>query len=695
MTSSHRTKRRQPGMPPILRRLLVVLGGLGAFAVAIAAFVLFSPGRVDAAGEGGSPVERSASLLKASNPTAAKAAALDAVRAAPNSGQAHLALAQAMLALDDGVGAEGEIQRAVDMGFDAKFIPQYRAHALLLQGDPDRAIAEADKAIPQYRAYALRIRARALSQQGKYDDAQAALDEAMRITPQDAGLWTDLGRFRYATGDLRGAVQAAQQAVKLDAGNARALLLRGELVRSQYGLVASLPWFEAALKPDGYFHDALIEYAATLGDAGRTQDSLAATRRALEARPGSPKAFYLQAVIAARAGDDDLARDLLEKTGGALDDMPGMLLLGSTLDIEAGDYEQAIEKLNELVAVQPMNLTARKLLASALLRTDSARNAIDILRPVVARGDADSYSLTLAARGFERIGDRAAAAKLLDRAAYPATAESGAFSADDSVAVLDAPAAGQPGNPDTAVPLIRAMIAQGNKAGALAKAQALVRDNPGVPGAQLLFGDMLMLGDRFADAAAAYRLAADLRFDEPTMLRLVEALDRGGHRQDAANVLALFLSQNPIDVAALRLSGDWQLAAGDYDAAIDTFENLRARIGDGDAALNADLAMAYSGAGEDKIALDFGEAAYQLAPANPATADAYGWALYQSGDADGAVELLQKAVALAPRHAGLRWHLAQIYADLGRKPDAKVQAQAALADPRFTDRDAAQAMLAS
>jgi len=694
MTSSHRIKRRKPGMPPILRRLLVVLGGLGAFGVALTAFVMLSPGRVDAAGDS-DPIERSASLLKQSNPSAAKLAALDAVRTDPNRPQAHLALAQAMLALDDGIGAEGEIQRAVDTGFDAKLVPQYRAHALLLQGDTDRAIAEADKAIPLYRAYALRIRARALTLQGKYGDAQAALDEAMRITPRDAALWTDLGRFRYSTGDLRGAVQAAEQAVRLDAGNGRALLLRGELVRSQYGLVASLPWFEAALKRDPHLHDALIEYAATLGDAGRTEESLAATRRALEARPGSPQAFYLQAVIAARAGDDDLARSLLEKTGGALDDVPGVLLLGSTLDIEQGDYQQAIGKLQELVAVQPMNITARKLLATALLRTDSARNAIDILRPVVARGDADTYSLTLAARGFERIGDRASAARLLDRAAYPVTAESTAFSADDSVAVLDAPAAANPADPDTAVPLIRAMIAQGNQAGALARAQALVRANPGVPGAQLLFGDMLMLGNRYADAAAAYRLAADLRFDEPTMLRLVEALDRGGHRQDAANVLALFLSQNPVNVAALRLSGSWQLAAGDYDAAIDTLENLRARIGDGDAALNADLAMAYSGAGEDKIALDFGEAAYGLAPANPAVADAYGWALYRSGDADGALELLQKAVAQAPRHAGLRWHLAQIYADLGRKPDARAQAQAALADPRFTDRAAAQAMLAS
>jgi Flp pilus assembly protein TadD len=120
---------------------------------------------------------------------------------------------------------------------------------------------------------------------------------------------------------------------------------------------------------------------------------------------------------------------------------------------------------------------------------------------------------------------------------------------------------------------------------------------------------------------------------------------------------------------------------------------MRARIGDGDAALNADLATAYSGVDAFTAAEEFGEAAYALTPANPVIADAYGWALYKNGDTPAAVELLQKAVVLAPHHAGLRWHLAQIYADLGRKAEARAQARAALADARFTDRTAATAMV--
>ncbi|MDP5277813.1 tetratricopeptide repeat protein [Sphingomonas sp. DG1-23] len=692
MTSSRkrsRSTRRKPG----LRRLFVIVGALCAFALVIAAWFTLSPARLDpAAAE--AAVERSGKLLDAHNASAARAAALAAVRADPGNAQAHFTLARAMLALDDGVGAEAELQRAIDAGYKPKQVAHLRAHALLLQGEEEKALAEAGRADPANRAYALRIRARALAALGKWPEAFAAVDAAVRTAPRDADLWADAGRLKLEAGDVLGAIRASEQAVKLDAGNLDALVLRGEMVRSQFGLVAALPWFEAALKRDPEDFGALIEYAATLGDAGRTVESLAATRRALAARPGSAQALYLQAVIAARAGNADLARGLIGRAGSGLAQIPAALLLGGALDIEAMDYEQAMEKLKPLVANQPMNLAARKLLAVALLRTDSARNAIDLLRPVIERGDADSYSLTLAARGLERIGDRTAAAQLLDRAVWPARGDASAFSADDSTAVLAADADQRPGDPGAGVPLIRALIGQGDKAGALAEAQDLARRHPGAPAAHLIVGDTLMLTNRFADAASAYRSAADLRFDEPAMLRLVEALDRADRRADAANVLALFLSQNPVNAAALRLSGAWQLAAGDYEAAIATFELLRDRIGDGDAALNADLSVAYAGADEFDAAEDFGEAAYALAPGNPVIADAYGWALYRKGDTQAAVELLQKAVLLAPGHAGLRWHLAQVYADLGRKPEARAQAQAALADPRFTDRAAAAAMAA-
>lgn len=672
------------------------LAALAVLAVApLALFVATQPLRADSdAGGARLFLARSLSALDGGNYSAARRYARQAVGADPSWGLAHAILARTALTEGDGISAEGELDRASQVGFDMARGRQLLAHARLLQGDAAGALRIARTAGPRYWVYGLRVQAKALAAMGDPAAANAVLADAAARAPHDAATWADIGRFRLGIGDTVGAIDASARAVALDGDNLDALRLRAELVRGQYGLNAALPWFEAALKRDPYSYDVLVDYAATLGDAGRATDMLAATRRALAVRPGDARALYLLSVLAARAGSTDLARDLLQRTGGALDGMPGPLLLGATLDLDGGAHEQAVTKLRNLVAIQPMNLRARQLLGNALLRGGAARDALDVLRPLALRADADSYTLTLAARAFERTGDRVMAADMLDRAARPARGGAASFSADDSIPTLAAAASGaSKGDPGTAIPLVRALIDSGDRGGALARANAVAAANPGSASAAVVLGDTLMSIGRAADAARAYRRAAGIRFDESVMLRLTEALDMAGDHSAAAATLATFLSQNPQNIAALRLAAHWQVAAGEYPAAIATLEDLRGRIGDRDAALLSELAYAYDGLGQDDVARSYAAAAYSLAPANPAAADAYGWVLYGAGDFDGALQLLEKAVAIAPGHAMLRWHLAQLYADLGRAADARGQAAAALADPRFGDRAAARKLV--
>ncbi|RDE05997.1 tetratricopeptide repeat protein [Sphingomonas aracearum] len=676
-----------------MRQLLVALCG-----VALVGGVAAGVARLLPAGEDPAMarvyVARSLVTLKNGNWSAARRNAQQAIASDPDWGLAHAVLARAFLALGDGVGAEAELDRARAAGFDANRAHQLYAHAWLLQGDPARAIAEAGKTPARYGAYAMRVAARALAAQGQVADAQDALRQVLAVDPRNSFAWGDLARVRFSAGDVRAAGDAAARAVAIDPANLEAQTLRGELVRSQYGLVAALPWFEAVLQRDAFYHPALIEYAATLGDAGRYADMLDATRRALAARPGSAQAYYLQAVMAARAGRNELARGLLARTAGQIDGLPGALLLGGTLDYAAGGYEQAIGKWRELVGRQPMNVTARRLLGAALLRSGDARGALDVLRPVALRADADSYTLTLVARAFERTGERDWAARFLDRAAMPQAGGSTPFGAEDSLPVLQSVAAASPGDPVAALGYVRGLVDKGDRTGAVSAAKSLAARMPGAPAAWAALGDTLAAGGRFAEAAGAYRRAADLRFDEAIMLRLVDASDRAGDRAGAANTLALYLSQNPQSIAALRLSAHWMIAAGQWSEAIERLEGLRARIGDRDATLLAELAAAYGGDGDDAVAVRYARAANDLAPMNPGTADAYGWALYGAGKPAAAAEILQKAVAIAPVPA-LRWHLAQAYADAGAKAAARAQIALAMADPRFGDRAAAKAVLAA
>ncbi|KQS46724.1 MULTISPECIES: tetratricopeptide repeat protein [unclassified Sphingomonas] len=559
--------------------------------------------------------------LDAGNYSAARTNAQKAIAADPNLAIAHAVLARAFLELDDGVAAQTELAAAIAAGFPADRLHQLSAHARLLRGDPAGAIAEAAQAQPRYAGYATRIRARALAAQGHPGDAVAVLQALLSRVPTDAAAWTDLGRLSLTGGDVGGATIAAANAVSLDRRRPAALMLQGDVVRSRYGLVAALPWFEAALQRDAYYPPALIDYAATLGDAGRNVEMLAATRRALLARPGDPNALYLQAVLAARAGRIPLAQVLLDKTH-ALDAVPGTLLLRGDLDYAQGRFAQAAVQWRKLVQMQPSNIAARQLLGLALLRAGNAGGAITVLRPIAARPDADSYSPTLIARALEAVGNRVGAAAFLDRAAAAAVSSSPTALAGRPVARVIA--------------------------------------TPGAPATQLALGDSLVAAGRYGDAARAYTQAADLSFDEPTMRRLVDTLARAGRAQDSATALVLYLLQNPQSLVGARMLGHRQVASGEWDRAIDTLESVRARVGNQDGGVLADLALAYAGSDDGAIAVRYSRAAYALSPMRAAAADAYGIALAANGDLVGARQLLVKATQLAPTDAAIAGHLRQL-----------------------------------
>ena len=594
------------------------------------------------------------------NMSAARAAAAEAVRNDPDWSTAHALLARMYLAAGNGEAAQAELDRAKATGFDPARLHQLYAEALLQQDRADQAIVEADRTPARYAAYALRIKARALTASGNLPAGRDLLQQWLAQQPGDEAAWRDLARLRRQSGDIAGADEAVDRALTIDKRDADAMTIKADLVRERYGLAASLPWFDAALKIDPGNPDMLLDQAATLGDLGRHSAMLAATRAALAQRPDDPMAYYLQAVLAARAGDDDLARALLAKTDGALDDMPGALLLGGVLDYRGGAFLQAADKWGAVSGDQPFNLTLRRLLGAALVAAGNAPDALDALRPVGLRADADAYTLTLVARAFEAQGERDWAARFLDRAASSQRPSSAPFGSDDGVTTLAGVVNAAPGDPVAQLGLIRGFLEAGQGAAALSHAQMLATAEPGSPQAQTVLGDTLWSLGRYGEAAVAYQRAANLDFDTPTMLRLVEALDRTGQRAGAQRALTLFLSQNPADVAGRRLAANWQLAAHDWTAAIATLQGLRATTGNRDAAILGELALAYAEAGDASTGRRYGAAAYALAPMNPAVVDAYGWALAKAGDRDGARQLLTKAVSLAPADPGIRAHMASI-----------------------------------
>ena len=560
----------------------------------------------------------------------------------PVAGRDLVAQGQAAVQRGDGLTAQLRLEAAVRQGVPLADVRHLLANAFLIQGNVARVreMAEDAKVAPPFRAYAARMRASVAP------DGPTALREmtlALQLAPDDTLVWSDTARARLMAGDVAGAIAASERALAINANNVDALLMSGNLLRDRYGYAAGLAWYDRVLALQPRNMVAMAERAATLGELGRNREMLAQTRQLLSISPNNPRAFYLQAVLAARAGDWGLAQSLIYRIGRRLNDVQGFRVLAGAVELAQGNEEQALLHLRAAVDMQPENMVSRRLLGRVLWASGDDRGAIDTLRPIADRPDADSYTLTVMGRACERLGDRIAAAGYLDRAAQPLRPAAAPFTATGTGPIAT----------------IRQLVAQGRAVDATGMAQAIERTNPGSPGAMMLVGDTLGAAGRWREAAEAYRRAANLQFSDTIALRLIDALRRAGDSAAALAVLDLFLAQYPQSVAARMLASDAALAGQQWNRAGTLLEGLRATLGDGDPILLNNLAWVRLARHREGEAAVFARTAYALAPNSAPVTASYGWFASLAGDKTTAVPLLEKAVELAPDIPAYRARLAK------------------------------------
>jgi len=365
-------------------------------------------------------------------------------------------------------------------------------------------------------------------------------------------------RATLAQGDFVGAYRIAEAAAAKYPANADAVLLAANFVRDRYGLTASLPWYDRVIALDPRNVSARLEKAAALGDSGQTVAALELTRAVLVLSPNNPNAFILQSMIAARAGKWELARGLYEHARGRLDPVPAVLLLRGAIGIETGGIEGAIAALTPLVAAQPGNRPARRLLALALWRAKDAQGAIDTLKPI--SNDGDAWAQMLMARACEAVGDRLCAAILLDRAA----AGAGAARGGGSVAALTAAANIRFSQP-TAFRLIDALNTSGDIKAAESVTATLIEQFPAsLPALRLAANDALARGEwgRAMTALELIRLRGG-EGDAVVLANLAWAKAGLGQGADARDLSARAYVLAPFRASVAASAGWFAAKAGD------------------------------------------------------------------------------------------------------------------------------------
>ena len=237
------------------------------------------------------------------------------------------------------------------------------------------------------------------------------------------------------------------------------------------------------------------------------------------------------------------------------------MLLDALISLAQRNYDSAAERLEMLAARQPANVRLHELLARSLLLSGREAELIERFAEDAARPEASPYLAVLVARAYERLGDRASAAPLLQRA----------YARRDHAPVLLAQRAGLP----QATSDLRARTAARSVGDAQAAVRRLRARFPQSADIAQLAGDAALLGRDARGALDAYAIAARVRRPWSLTRKAAFAYRAAGDEVAADTLLARHVAGETVHIPALiALSqvlgqrGEWERAALLLDHAI-------------------------------------------------------------------------------------------------------------------------------
>jgi tetratricopeptide (TPR) repeat protein len=218
------------------------------------------------------------------------------------------------------------------------------------------------------------------------DDNESARERAgwaraaLAVQPRNVAAWTNLGAALRASGDLDGAIDASNTAIRLDRNNARAYVNLASALRAARNLPASLAACREAVRLDPGYAVAHYNLAVVLRDSGDVRGAIAEYRRSIELDPRDARAHLN---LGAALAD---SRDLAGAIGAykrAIEIAPKFAMahsnMGNTLRL-SGDLPGALKACQEAVRLDPKLAEARNNLGMVYLDQGKYPEAIACAR---------------------------------------------------------------------------------------------------------------------------------------------------------------------------------------------------------------------------------------------------------------------------------------------------------------------------
>jgi len=571
-----------------------------------------------------SPLAKIVAQLAMAEPNAPRAIEVleDYLKSRPGDGQALLMLASAHMAQ----GRYSKAASLMEMALRAKDAPEFHTAlglSLMRSGQGSNALPELEKAFKAdpRQAYAGLALVDLYLRSGNAAKARATADALVKQSPKNPTMLLVQAQARMRSGDLPGARQGFEAALKL----------APDLMAAKLGLA----------------HADILDRKFPAADA-RLRTLMRESDRNVDV-------LFEVATLYEQWGRDDEALKWLEAAVDASDSrqtQPNQALVAWHLG--KGAPKKALEAAKMLVAKAPDDVDALRTYARARAANGDLAGARQTLGDAVRRAGFESSALVAIAREQLQYDD-------LNGAAY---------SADKALST----------SPDL-LPAQVLMASIDLRQGALDKserrAQAIIRANPQQPIGYELLADVAGRRGQIPAQLDALRRAHQLENSTRTLLH-VFSIQEGVDAKAARDPLANWLKSHPGDSAVAMTLGNSLARSGDLPGARRQFEGVLKQQPNHVEALNnlANVLLHQKDAGAAPIA----DKALALAPKEPLVIDTAGWAAFQAGNKDRALQLLRDARLRSPANREIRYHLAAVLVQAGRKDEAREELKAALAN---------------
>ncbi len=558
------------------------------------------------------------------------------IKAQPGDGQAITLLAGANMAQGRHAKATALMQQALT----TRDTPEYRAAlglSLVGGGKTGDAIVQLETAFKdpsQVQAGAALVGL--YLRDGQTNKAAAVAEKLVQLQPNNAGYYTLLGMAHAQGGKLPAAKTAFERAIALDA--------------TLMAPVVNL---------------ARVDIAAKAFDSAQTR--LAAI---LKADAKNIDAMYEMANLSDRRGQPAETLRWLQKasdTAGPHELRPDTSLVELHLRNRAPAL--AMEAAKRLLAKGSDNLPSLLVYGRAQLANGDAEGAKSTFSGATRFAESDAPMQTQIAVLQMAVNNTAGAAYSLDKAL-----------------------ASQPNFLPALALMADVELRRNDPAKAEQRARLVLSLAPKRAIGNSLLGDVALARGQTAAAIDAYRRAHQVEPSADTLLRLFRAQFSQDGGKTALQLGEQWAKTRPQDTQVRKALAEGYTRTGNLVAARGHYEGLLKTTPNDAEALNnlANVLLRM----KDPTAIAIAEKAVAQDGNNANAIDTLGWALFQSGQMDRALQLLRDARLREPGNPVVRYHLAAVLAQLGRKIEARDEAEAALKAGRgFEEQAAAESLL--